>query len=146
MSLSSPSLRRFVRRALIDATGVASPDRVQLASAFDVLCERLRDRLYPLFGTTAVTALFVRALHVATLEFPWLADVMPKNANTCSVEKSAELERLECGSLEEGLAAVMAHNIGLLSGFVGEDLVLPLVQQAWGTVTEVKALGIEGDQ
>ena len=35
--------------------------------------------------------------------------------------------------LEEGLAAVLAHNIALLSAFVGEDLVLPLVQQAWGT-------------
>jgi hypothetical protein len=32
----------------------------------------------------------------------------------------------------EGLATVLAHNIGLLSTFVGEDLVLPLVQEAWG--------------
>ena len=30
-------------------------------------------------------------------------------------------------------AAVLADAIGLLSTFVGEDLVLPLVQQAWGT-------------
>ena len=35
--------------------------------------------------------------------------------------------------LQEGLAAVLAHNIALLSAFVGEDLVLPLVQQAWST-------------
>ena len=35
--------------------------------------------------------------------------------------------------LEEGLAAVLAHNIALLNAFVGEDLVLPLVQEAWGT-------------
>ena len=27
---------------------------------------------------------------------------------------------------------MLAHNIGLLSAFVGEDLTLPLVQQAWG--------------
>ena len=33
--------------------------------------------------------------------------------------------------LVEGLATVLAQNIGLLSTFVGEDLVLPLVQEAW---------------
>ena len=47
---------------------------------------------------------------------------------------SRPLGQLEIDTLEEGLAAVLAHNIGLLSAFVGEDLVLPLVQQAWGVV------------
>ena len=32
----------------------------------------------------------------------------------------------------EGLAAVLAHDIELLSTFVGDDLVRPLVHQAWG--------------
>jgi hypothetical protein len=146
MTLSSPSLRRFVRRALVDASGAASPDRAQLAAAFDTLCERLRERLQPLFGTTAVRALFVRALHVATSEFPWLAEVVPKNHDPCSVNGSPVLRSVDVSLLEEGLAAVLAHNIGLLSAFVGEDLVLPLVQQAWGTATVVEVPGTEGDQ
>jgi hypothetical protein len=112
MALHSPSLRRFVSRALVDTTGVAEPDRAQLASAFDTLCRRLRDRLQPLFGTAAVGALFVRSVHVATGEYPWLGEIVLKGQDSCSV--------------------VLAHNIGLLSAFVGEDLVLPLVQQAWG--------------
>ena len=36
--------------------------------------------------------------------------------------------------IADGLATVLAHDIALLSTFVGEDLVLPLVQEAWGTM------------
>jgi hypothetical protein len=137
MTLSPPSLRRFVRRALVDATGAASPDRAQLASAFDLLCERLHRQLQPLFGTTAVSALFVRALHVATADFPWLRDLVRNESNPCVGDRIALAERPDIETLQEGLAAVLAHNIGLLNTFVGEDLVLPLVQQAWGGGVDV---------
>lgn len=132
MPLDSPSLRRFVRRALVDATGVADPDRAQLASAFGTLCRRLHDRLQPLFGTAAVSALFVRAVHVATGEYPWLGEMARNGRDSCSADRIATLGSLDVGTLHEGLATVLAHNVGLLSAFVGEDLVLPLVQQAWG--------------
>jgi hypothetical protein len=132
MMLSPPSLRRFVRRALVDATGATSPDRAQLASAFDLLCERLRRQLQPLFGTTAANALFVRALHVATADFPWLRELVRNEQNPCVADRIASVEQLEIDRFEEGLAAVLAHKVGLLIAFVGEDLVLPLVQQAWG--------------
>lgn len=135
MSLSSPSLRRFVRRALVDTTGAASPDRAQLTSAFDALCNRLHQRLQTLFGAKASTALFVRARHVATSEFPWLAAVVSRNGVPCSIDGTNGLEAVDLATVEEGFAAVLAHNIGLLSTFVGEDLVLPIVQQAWGDVT-----------
>ena len=134
MTSSSPQLRRFVRRALVDATGRKTPDQPALASAFNTLCRRLRDRLQPLFGTTAVVALFARALHVVTGEFPWLASIIDKNGDGCIVELTA-VHEMEMAALEEGLAAVLAHNIGLLSTFVGDDLVLPLVQEAWGMAT-----------
>jgi hypothetical protein len=131
MILSSPQLRRFVRRTLVEATGTKALDRQQIASAFNTLCERLRQRLQPLFGASAVTALFARALHVATAEFPWLADVIGNNGGGCSANITSP--EVDMTSLEDGLAAVLAHNIGLLSTFVGDDLVLPLVQEAWGT-------------
>jgi hypothetical protein len=134
MTLSPPSLRRFVRRALVDATGAASPDRAQLASAFDNLCDRLRRQLQPIFGATAVNALFVRALHVATADFPWLRELAGNEQNPCAADRIAPVGELEIETVEEGLAAVLAHNIGLLNTFVGEDLVLPLVQQAWGVI------------
>src|SRR5436190_17801565 len=110
MILSSPQLRRFVRRTLVEAAGAKALDRPPLASAFNTLCERLRERLQPLFGTTAVTALFARALHLATLEFPWLADVIGTTGNGCDANLITRPE-VEMASLEEGLATVLAYNI-----------------------------------
>jgi hypothetical protein len=144
MPLSSPALRRFARRALVAATGQTAPDKVQLAPAFDLLCERLRARLHPLFGPTAIAALFARALHVATAEFPWLADAVPKDGERCSLEGLERVGEIERGAIEEGLATVLAHNIGLLSAFIGEDFVMPLVQAAWET-TSVGPAQTEGD-
>ena len=144
MPLSSPKLRQFVQQALVGATGHTAPDKAQLASSFDLLCERLRARLHPLFGPTAITALFARALHVATAEFPWLADVVPKDGERCTPEGLERVGRaVSRDALEEGLAAVLAHEMGLLSAFIGEDFVMPLVQAAWET-TLIRPAGIEG--
>src|SRR5918995_1898442 len=134
MSISSPKLRRFVRHALTAATGVATPDLAQLASAFDVLCDRLRTRLHPMFGTAAISALFARGHRMATSEFPWLADVVPKDGERCSQGGLETVSlHLEPDTMAEGFAALLAHDIGLLSTFIGEDLVMPIVQEAWGT-------------
>jgi hypothetical protein len=132
MSLSSLQLRRLVRRTLLERSEAASSSRPPLASAFNTLCERLRDRFQPLFGATAVAALFARAVHVATLEFPWLADVIGKNGDRCSADVIAALQGVDMDHVEEGLAAVLAHDIELLRAFVGDDLILPLVRHAWG--------------
>jgi hypothetical protein len=130
--------------ALLGVIGDTAPDRAQLASSFDLLCDRLRARLNPLFGPTAIAALFARALHVATAEFPWLAEVVLKDGERCSL---AGLERvsgeIKHEALTEGLAAVLAHEIGLLSAFIGEDFVIPLVQAAWET-TSIGPARIEG--
>ena len=143
MTLSPPTLRRFVRRALVDATGAALPDQAQLASAFDLMCARLHRQLQTLFGSTAVDALFLRALHVATVDFPWLREVVGNGGDPCATGRMASVETFESDTLQEGLAAVLAHDIALLSALVGEDLVMPLVQQAWGVSG---ASGKEGEQ
>jgi hypothetical protein len=136
MSMSSPKLRRFARHALVAATGATAPDPAQLASAFDVLCERLRMRLHPMFGTAAIAALFARSHRVATSDFPWLANVVPKDGERCSLDGLETVSRhLEPETMAEGLAAVLAHDIELLSTFIGDDLVMPLVQEAWGTAS-----------
>src|SRR5687767_12474902 len=95
MALSPPSLRRFVRRALVDATGATLPDRAQLASTFDMLCERLLRQLQPLFGTTAINALYARAVHVATAEFSWLREVVSNGQEPCVSDRIASIGELE---------------------------------------------------
>jgi hypothetical protein len=136
MSMSAPPLRRFVRYALVATTGVTAPDLPQLAAAFDVLCDRLRARLHPMFGTAAIAALFARAHRMATSEFPWLSGVLPKDGERCALDGLEALSgRLEPNTMADGLAAALAHDIGLLSTFIGDDLVMPLVQEAWGTAS-----------
>jgi hypothetical protein len=136
MPLGSPDLRRFVRRALADVIAAAAPTPPQIASAFDLLCEQLRAQLQPLFGATAISALFGRGHHLAAAEFAWLADVRLTTGERCTLSHAEAVgAAVTPDDLQDGLAAVLAHEIGLLSAFIGEDFVLPLVQQAWGTVT-----------
>jgi hypothetical protein len=144
--LTSPKLRRFVKHTLVAATGVANPNHAQVASAFDLLCEQLRARLRPLFGATAINALFARALHLATAEFPWVADAVPKNGERCFVKApEAASAAVQPTSIAEGLAAVLAHGIGLLTTLIGEDFVVPLVQEAWGaTLLSEQTMRSEG--
>jgi hypothetical protein len=134
--MNSPKLIRFVRHALIAATGVAAPSVPQLASAFDVLCDRLRTRLHPMFGPHAVAALFARAHHLSISEFTWLVDVVPTDGERCSLDglQSAS-HQVDPDTIAIGLAAILAHAIGLLCTFIGDDLVMPVVQEAWCTAS-----------
>src|SRR3954454_15323587 len=110
MPLSSPKLRRLAEHALTSVAGAAAQNRAQLASSFDLLCDRLRARLQPVFGPTAIAALFVRAIHVATAEFPWLADVVAKDGERCSIEGlGAVSPDIALDTIHAGLAAVLAH-------------------------------------
>ena len=147
MPLSSPALRRFVRHALVAASGVPTPDRKQLALAFDLLCDRLRRRLNPMFGRAPIEALFARALHLSAAEFSWLNEVVSNTGEPCSLETLVRITPpLEPHVVEDGLAAVLANDIALLRTFIGDDLVMPLVQDAWGTASLGDASGeAEGD-
>jgi hypothetical protein len=133
MSSDFPLIREFVKRALADTTKATTPNAAQIVSAFDTLCERLRGRLEPLFGRPATHALYARALHLASGEFQWVPKLIPNAAEQCS---AGGLEALTTSvaldDLREGLAAVLAHDIALLSELVGSDLIVPLVEQAWG--------------
>jgi hypothetical protein len=89
-----------------------------------------------MFGSDAITALFRRAVRVGTLEFPWLADIIPRDTELCSVDGlDTAGAHLEPELIAEGLAAVLANDVGLLSTFIGDDLVMPLVEEAWATAS-----------
>ena len=132
MGLDSARLRRFVRHALVAATDDGAPDGAQLRAAFDLLCDQLWFRLRPLFGELAIRALFARALHVSQAEFRWLEGVTLETGHRCALQKLDTVSRdLAPNVLADGLAAILAHEIALLSAFIGEDFVMPLVQAAW---------------
>jgi hypothetical protein len=147
MSHSSAPLRQFVKQALVAAAHTPSPSPAQLAAAFDRLSNCLRARLQSVFGATAVNALFARAVHLAAGEFPWLTEILPKGAPRAAAARLQTVAtHVDSASLQDGLVAVLAHDIGLLNEFIGDDFVLPLVQQVWsGTVSPQRSVGPESD-
>ena len=132
--MSSPTLRHFVQDTLSATTGVATPGVIETGAAFDRLCAALRARLNPIFGKVASTALFIRAVHLTSAEYPWMNDVLPADADSCSVDALRALDGvIDAKVVQTGLAAVLARVIGLLSEFIGEDVVMPLVSEAWAS-------------
>jgi hypothetical protein len=142
--MGAPRLQHSVGTALVRATHVASPTQAQLASAFDALSGRLRARLQTLFGDVAVSALAAKALRAASVQFGWLTEVVPNDVDSASAPSGlAILGGLDAAVVRDGFSALLAHEIDLLTGFVGEDLALPLLQQAWGTATAAER-GVDG--
>jgi hypothetical protein len=135
MGLESARLRRFVRHAVVAATDDAAPDAAQLRAAFELLCQRLWLRLRPMFGELALRALLARSLHVAQTEHPWLQGVT-LDGSGCSFNGIDTVSRdLPPHILADGLSAILTQKIALLSAFIGDDVVLPLVEQSWGAAS-----------
>jgi hypothetical protein len=131
MDASSSRYRQFARGALVKTTNSAAPTHSQLMAAFQTLRERLRQTLLPVFGSTAVEALFDRSRHLATDEFPWFAELLPKrDERAIDLSKVAGPAAIE--TLRDGLAAMLAHDIALLVALIGEDFIRPLIHKAWG--------------
>jgi hypothetical protein len=132
MDASSNRYRQFARGALVKTANSAAPTHSQLITAFQTLRERLARTLTPVFGSMAVDALFDRSRHLATDEYPWLAELMPdRGGKAIDPSKVAVLAAID--ALQDGFAAMLAHDIGLLVALVGEDFIMPLTHKAWGT-------------
>ena len=130
-----------MQETLRASIGTLAPTPVEIGAAFDVLCVALRKRLQPVFGAVAVTALFARAVHVESETFAWLADVLPAGADACARDGLEALHgQVPPAVLEEALGAVLSREISLLSEFIGDDVVMPLVYEAWALHTRSDAL------
>ena len=128
----SPAARSLARRALLhEAGGRAEP--AALAEAADRADARLRERLADLIGTTGYTALVARAVRLAQAEVPALKGVTVDAGVEGSLHgvRALALTSDDPTVAEAGVTALLAHVIGLLSTFIGEDLALRLVRDAW---------------
>jgi hypothetical protein len=131
MDASSNRYRQFARGALLKTANNATPTHSQLSEAFQTLRERLARTLVPIFGSTAIDALFDRSRHLTTDEYLWLADLMPDHGGKAiDPSKIASLAAID--ALRDGFATMLGHDIGLLVALVGEDFIMPLVHKAWG--------------
>jgi hypothetical protein len=144
MSAGLHRYRQFARRALIQAASTAAPTPPELAAAFQSLRDRLAHTLGGVFGPPAIDALFERARSLTADEFPWIADIESIGRRDEVVDGSIWRAH-SADVVADGLAALLAHDIELLVGLVGDDLILPLIQKAWGGAMSLPSIDGESE-
>jgi hypothetical protein len=136
----SPAAQVLARRVLRhEAGGRAEP--AALAEAAERADARLRGRLASLIGQTGYTTLLARAVRLAQAEVPALEHV---TVDALAIGAEGGLHGVrefaratgDADAAEAGLSAILAHVIGLLVTFIGEDLALRLIRDAWPEVPD----------
>ena len=111
-----------------EATGNNS-SRKKAAANFPV-CDKLRPHLATLMGSTGYRALLSRALARAEAEVPSLRVVQVDADGSIT-----GFDKLEARAAPDELAkapvALVVQLFGLLSAFIGEDLMLHIVRDVW---------------
>ncbi len=97
--------------------------------AFHV-CEKLRPHLETLMGKAGFRAVLSRALAVAGAEVPWMRAILVNGDGSLEGWDKAEVP-VEANKLEAGGVLLIAQLLGLLVAFIGENLTLRLVRDAW---------------
>ena len=101
--------------------------------AFHV-CERLRPHLAALMGRGGFLAVLARTLAVARGEVPWLAAVEVATDGSLKGWEKLEME-VKPNLRAEGNVILVAHLLGLLVAFIGDNLTLRLVRDVWPNVS-----------
>jgi len=137
-------MRNFAKRLIVHETIGNNPPQTKSPAAFYVF-EKLRPSLVTLMGNGGFRALLSRALALAHAECPGLRAV--------HVNSGGSLERLEephaqIDSKEffDGAVVLMAHLLGLMVAFIGENLTWRLVQEVWPKVPPNNSEVGEGDK
>jgi hypothetical protein len=128
MSRATPELRKFAERLIAYETRADSPKTAE-GQAFRVGA-KLRPHLATLMGSAGFRALVSRALALASAEVPALKVVRVKTDGTFDGwdELAAEVRAEE---IAKGRVVVVTQLLGLLAAFIGENLTVRLVLEAW---------------
>jgi hypothetical protein len=129
--LGQAALRHLALTVLAQHAGSAA-DAKALAAAARRAYDDLAHVSTPLIGQVGVDALTTRALHLAQVEHPWLADA-PESGQTHEpfALVIVNVGRQHPAIAIEGTAALFATFAGLLVTFIGEPLTTGLLRKAW---------------
>jgi hypothetical protein len=129
MNRATPKMRNFAERLVAHELKGNKSSETKLPPAFGV-CERLRPHFATLMGNPGFRALLSRALALASAEVPWLRAARVKTDG--SFEDLSELEaQVDPKKFAADSVVLPAQLLGLLAGFIGEDLTLRLVLEVW---------------
>lgn len=129
MSLAILKMRDFAERIISYETRKNKSSGTKLL-AVSVVSDNLRPHLATLMGNVGYHALFSRALTLTSAEIPWLRSMHVKADG--SFQGLDELEaKVDPDEIFEGCVVLLAQLLELLVAFIGEDLTLRLVHEAW---------------
>jgi hypothetical protein len=129
--------RWLLARELADAH-----DPGALAAAAERVCHKLAVRLARLITPTGYEALVARALHFTRGQFGFLVAVqVGSGSGPCLVKLAETVQGVDPAEVYDGLAALLAHIIELLTTFIGDDLTLHLLAEVWPDVPPGRAGG-----
>ena len=132
MKRATPKLRDFAERLIAQEASVRKSSVTPYPAGFQA-CERLRPHLATLMGNTGFRALLSRALALADAEVPWLRAAQVKADG--SLEGLNELTaHVAPDEIANGQVILLAQLLGLLVAFIGKNLTLSLVREAWPKV------------
>jgi len=125
-------MRSFAKRLIVCEANENKSAKTKPSNAFHV-CEKLRPQLATLMGSGGFQALLSRSLALASAEVPWMRtlQVKPDGALGGLGELPAQLD---LDRFFEGRVVLLAQLLGLLVAFIGENLTLRLVREAWPKV------------
>jgi len=127
-------LSDFARRVLRhEAESAGHAD--EPVAGFERVCRALHVKLAPLISSAGYHTVLARALRLAARDFPFLTGVSISSNGDCALSGlPAAFDTRDPGEVANALAAALAHFIWLLVIFIGENLGLRKVHEAWPEV------------
>ncbi|MEP6672289.1 MAG: hypothetical protein ABJF10_24205 [Chthoniobacter sp.] len=129
MSQATSQMRDLAAR-LIACEANGNSSSVPNPSAVFHVCERLRPHLAALMGKGGFHAVLSRALAVAATEVRWLRVVKVNADGMLEGWEQAE-KQVDAKEPTEAGALLVAHLLGLLVAFIGDNLTLRVVRDVW---------------
>jgi hypothetical protein len=130
MSETASGLTEMASRLLALEAGEPA-SATDLADAAQAVCRHLDEGLSTFVGSLGTQALLGRAVATAANELPWLREVKVEGG-TCELSGLSDAVRgRDRAVAARGVAAIIANALRILAGFVGEDLTVRLVEDAW---------------
>ncbi len=131
MNTTTPAIKALARRLIaFEATRNQSDGPVGATSR---ACDALRGPLAKFVGATGFCSLLSRALAIAKAQIPSLGSVQVRPDGSLE-----GLEGVEQNQDADAGAVVVTQLLGLLVMFIGEPLMIRLVQDAWPDATEAE--------
>lgn len=121
--------RDLARATLMDRAG-KSPDSAAIGAAVLRTWELAAEQLTTLIGPRAVTVLLLRALHLASAEFPFLAQVAAQGNDALPALQTGLAQRLPGEAIEVGVSLMVTFN-ELLATLIGVSLSERLMTPVW---------------